>query len=236
MAAGVLAGACGSVSSGKQTSPARASAVRLAGSAVPLPQFVGGAFPEREAGWLAAAGSASSTAQAQVWHTADAGVSWHLQWQGPGRIVSISATDAAHAWALISCPLSSREPGCRSELIATTDGGRSWQPVSPLPSSANHVQFPSVSLGIATADTSCPTAFTSSRCAAQVLVSHDGGLDWTRVLASSNPVFATASATGQLWAGEVVPGIGGKTGRRAQEVRFLTSTDGGAAGRQAGAG
>ena len=48
------------------------------------------------------------------------------------------------------------------------------------------------------------------------------------VLATSTPVSATATADGRLWAGEVLPKIGGKTGRRAREVRFVTSTDGGA--------
>jgi photosystem II stability/assembly factor-like uncharacterized protein len=202
--------------------------------AASLPEFAGGAFPEREAGWLVAtAEPGSSTVRAQLWHTADAGASWRVQWQGPGNVVSISAIDAAHAWALISCPVSPREPGCRNELIATANGGQSWQLVTT-PSGADHVQFLSATFGIATADRSCPTVLKPSRCPGRMFVSHDGGLNWVSVLAAPNPVFATATVKGQLWVGEVVTGVGGRTGRRAREVRFLTSADGGARWRAVG--
>jgi photosystem II stability/assembly factor-like uncharacterized protein len=223
----LLAGGCGSVGGGKRSVPARPSTVRLAGLPAWPPEFVDGAFAGRDAGWLVAATGFAGTVRAQLWHTADAGASWQVQWQGPGSVVSISASDAAHAWALIRCPVSGREHGCRGGLIATVDAGRTWQRVAALLPSANHVQFLSSSFGVATADEDCPSVFRPSRCPGEVLVSEDGGIAWRRVLSSPNPVFATASVTGQLWAAEVLPGPGTETGARTAAVRFMTSSDGG---------
>ena len=75
-------------------------------------------------------------ALAQIWHTGTAGSAWQLQWQGPGSPLTISATDPAHAWALLTCPAHQR---CDRELLATTDGGRHWHVTATLPTAVDDV-------------------------------------------------------------------------------------------------
>lgn len=206
---------------------ARAPTVRLAGRAISAPQFTGVAFPVRAAGWLlATAEPGTRAARAEVWHTATAGAAWRVQWRGRGNPLSITATDPRHAWVLVTCPGPPYRATCRTRLIATTSAGRHWRMITRLPRAVTQVQFASASLGIAAADR-CQAQPTSSRCPGRVLVSHDGGTSWARVLQSAHPMFATASTTGQLWAAEAIPGVGGKTGPPGPEVTFLTSTDGG---------
>jgi photosystem II stability/assembly factor-like uncharacterized protein len=166
-----------------------------------------------------------------VWHTDTAGSTWQVQWAGAGSPLSISATDPAHAWALIAC--TGRHPSCGRELLATTDGGRHWRVAATLPAAVNLVQFFSDRLGVATSD-GCLADRALSRCPGQVLVSRNGGARWTAVLSAAGPVFATASVTGQLWAAETVPSTYGPRGPSASRVNFLTSTDGGRSWHQRG--
>jgi hypothetical protein len=95
-----------------------------------------------------------------------------------------------------------------------------------LPRAVNQVQFASARLGVATSD-SCLVDLGQSRCPGQILVSRDGGAHWTSVLSGTAPIFATASATGQLWAAQTTPSIFGQNGPSASAVTFLTSTNGG---------
>ena len=207
---------------------ARAAATRSAGtiSAGASPTtFTALAFPAPATGWLL--GQAAGPAHTEIWHTDTAGATWQVQWQGPGSPLSISATDPAHAWALIACsgPRGSA-PSCGRELVATVDGGQRWYLAATLPRAVNQVRFASDRLGVAVLD-NCLANLGLSRCPGQILVSRDGGTHWTRVLSSAAPVFATASAAGQLWAAQTVPSIFGPSGPSGSDITFLTSTDGG---------
>jgi photosystem II stability/assembly factor-like uncharacterized protein len=179
-------------------------------SAGPAPTLTALAFPAPAAGWVLGQ-AAAGQARTEIWHTGTAGATWQVQWEGAGSPLSISATDPAHAWALVACTGS-----CGRELLATADGGRTWRVAATLPQAVNQVQFASDRLGVATSD-SCLVNLGASRCPGQILVSHDGGARWTRVLSGPAPVFATASTTGQLWAAQT----------SASRITFLTSTDGG---------
>jgi photosystem II stability/assembly factor-like uncharacterized protein len=199
--------------------PAQAATTISAG---PAPAFTALAFPASADGWLLGQPSAGSS-RTQIWHTDTAGATWQVQWTGPGRPLSISATDPAHAWALIAC---AKPRSCGRELLATADGGRHWRVTATLPQAVNEVQFASGRLGVATSD-NCLAHPGLSHCPGQILLSRDGGAHWARVLSAATPVFATASATGQLWAARTVPSTFGKNGPSASSVTFLTSTDGG---------
>ena len=192
----------------------------------PTATFTALAFPAPADGWLLGQ-AATGPARAEIWHTDTTGATWRVQWQGAGDPLSISATDPVHAWALIACtaPKGSK-PACGRELLATADGGRRWHVAATLPAAVNQVQFASDRLGVATSD-SCLVNLSLSRCPGQVLLSDDGGARWTPVLSGPAPIFATASATGQLWAAQTVPSIWRPSGPSGSDVTFLTSTDGG---------
>jgi photosystem II stability/assembly factor-like uncharacterized protein len=190
-------------------------------SASPTPSFTALAFPAPSAGWVLGQ-SASGPARALIWHTSTAGSTWKLQWQGAGSPLTISATDPAHAWALIACPAHQK---CARELLATADGGQRWRVAATLAAAVNEVQFYSPDLGIATSD-SCMQNLALTRCPGQLLVSRDGGAHWTSVLKGTSPVFGTATAAGQLWAAQTYPAPPGKS-QPEPSIRFLTSTDGG---------
>jgi hypothetical protein len=76
------------------------------------------AFPRPASGWLLGQ-PASGAARAEIWHSVTAGRTWQPQWQGAGNPLALSATDPAHAWALIARPGS--RPSCGRTLIGTTD-------------------------------------------------------------------------------------------------------------------
>jgi len=90
----------------------------------------------------------------------------------------------------------------------------------------NEIQFVSADLGIAIED-SCLADGSPSKCPGNVLISHDGGTTWASVLSGANPVFATASPAGQLWAAQIHPGLGLKSGSQGPDVTFVTSVNGG---------
>jgi photosystem II stability/assembly factor-like uncharacterized protein len=186
------------------------------------PSFTALAFPTASAGWVLARTTAGP-ALAQIWHTGTAGSAWQVQWQGTGSPLTISATDPAHAWALIACQA---HQACGRALLATADGGRHWRVIATLPKAVNQVQFFSDGLGLATSD-SCLANLALSHCPGQVLLSRDGGARWTPVLSGTGPEFATATATGQLWAAEVEPSNFAPSGPGPSDVKFVTSTDGG---------
>lgn len=200
--------------------PAQSSQARDADSlpAGPAPEYTAVAFPRAASGWLLGQ-PASGAARAEIWHSVTAGRTWQPQWQGPGDPLALSATDPAHAWALIACPdsaLESQGSSCTRTLIGTSNAGLHWRVIARLPAAVNDVRFSSGGLGVATSDR-CLAVPSTARCPGQVLVSRDGGAHWTPVLTARGPVFATAAADGQLWAAEPSGSV----------ISFLASTDGG---------
>jgi photosystem II stability/assembly factor-like uncharacterized protein len=187
------------------------------------PTLTAVAFPAPDAGWLLGQPT-SGPAHAEIWHSGTAGRTWQLQWQGPGTPLSLTATDPAHAWALVGCAGS--EPACGRELLATTDGGLRWRVIVTLPKAVNQVQFFSGQLGLATSD-SCLTDRSLARCPGQILLSRDGGARWTPVLSGAGPLFATAAGS-TLWAAKTAPSVSEPDGRLSTStVTFVTSTNGG---------
>jgi photosystem II stability/assembly factor-like uncharacterized protein len=217
-ACGLLAAACsapaGTAPAGAGTptpsSQARPSRTLTAGA---TPEYTAVAFPRPGSGWLLGQ-PGSGSARAEIWHSVTAGRTWQPQWQGTGNPLALTATDPAHAWALIACPGSGSS--CGRTLFGTADAGLYWRVIARLPAAVNQVQFFSGRLGVATADR-CLADSVPTGCPGQLLVSRDGGAHWTPVLAASGPVFATAGAAGRLWAAEPAGSV----------IRFLTSTDGG---------
>lgn len=171
------------------------------------------AFPGTgSAGWaLGTEGSRTS-----IWHTGDDGGTWQVQWRGTGEPLALTATDTGHAWALLACATR----GCGRRLIATTDSGTHWRQIATLPAKDGSVQFATAGLGVTTATRQCSPDLQAARCPARVLVSRDGGKHWTTALSSSGLAWATASATGQLWAAIALAG-------NASRLQFRTSKDGG---------
>jgi photosystem II stability/assembly factor-like uncharacterized protein len=230
--AALAAALCSAPSAGAAQVPAAAQAAATTISAGATPTFTALAFPAPATGWLL--GQAAGGGRAEIWHTGTAGATWQVQWEGAGSPLSITATDPAHAWALIACPAAKgSRPSCGRELLATADGGRRWRVAATLPRAVNQVQFASARLGVATSD-SCLVNLALSRCPGQILLSRDGGAHWTAVLSGATPVFATADGAGQLWAAQTVPSIFGKNGPSASDIKFLTSTDGGRSWRRLG--
>ena len=198
-------------------SPGQAPTTRILTSG-PTPQYTAVAFPRPATGWLLGQPSFGA-ARAEISHSVNAGRTFQPQWQGRGSPLALSATDPAHAWALIACPGAALEPNgasCGRTLIGTTDAGLHWRVIARLPAAVNQVQFFSGRLGMATSDR-CLAVPATARCPGQLLVSRDGGAHWTPALAASGPVFATAAAAGQMWAAEPSGSV----------ISFLTSTDGG---------
>jgi len=211
-AAGILLAvtACSAAATGSPPGPAATRSPHQAAPGVTAaPAFTALAFPTRTAGWLLGAAGlpGTSPSRAQVWHTASAGAAWQVQWEGSGAPLAISAPDAGHAWALLTCPANTGKPSCGRELIGTADGGRNWRRVATLPAAVNEIQFASAGLGLAIED-SCLADGSLARCPGSVLISHDGGTTWASALSSASPVFATASPAGRLWAAEIHPGLG----------------------------
>jgi photosystem II stability/assembly factor-like uncharacterized protein len=218
-ACGLLAAACsapaGRVLAGTGATPTPLERTLTAGA---TPEYTAVAFPRPASGWLLGQ-PGSGAARAEIWHTVTAGRTWQPQWHGTGDPLALSATDPAHAWALIACPgpgLESQGSSCARTLIGTTDAGLRWRVIARLPAAVNDVRFFSGRLGVATSDR-CLAAPSTTRCPGQLLVSRDGGAHWTPVLTAPGPVFATAAGPGRLWAAEPSGSV----------ISFLTSTDGG---------
>src|SRR6185312_2785583 len=173
-ACGLLAAACsapaGTASPGtapaSTASPGQAPTTRTL-TAGPTPQYTAVAFPRPAAGWLLGR-PGFGVARAEIWHSVTAGRTWQPQWQGAGDPLALSATDPAHAWALIACSGAALKPNgtsCRRTLIGTTDAGLHWRVIARLPAAVNQVQF-SGRLGVATSDR-CLAVPSTTRCPGQ---------------------------------------------------------------------
>jgi photosystem II stability/assembly factor-like uncharacterized protein len=198
-------------------------------SSVTGPTYADLAFPSAADGWLIgqpAAGPGAASTSTVIWHTSTAGARWQVQWRGTGDPLSLTATDSAHAWALIGC-LGTR---CMPKLLVTADGGQRWTTLTRLPYPVRQVQFVSARVGLATSD-GCLTVPSLTRCPGKVLISYDGGATWQPLLSGAGPVFATAavSSTGaiQLWAAQAVLTAGDGAGPQVPAIKISTSVSGG---------
>ena len=84
------------------------------------------AFGDVDHGWAVRRGVASP--EATVLATADAGATWSWQYPGPrgGRLLSVAAIGATHAWAVGYQPPRGSGAEDKALVVATTDGGASW--------------------------------------------------------------------------------------------------------------
>jgi hypothetical protein len=113
--------------------PALAGGTLTAGA---TPESTAVAFPRPGSGWLLGR-PGSGSVRAEIWHSVTAGRTWQPQWQGAGNPLALTATDPAHAWALIACPGSGSS--CGRTLIGTADAGLHWRVLSgssPAPTAA----------------------------------------------------------------------------------------------------
>ncbi len=106
--------------------------------------------------------------------TSDDGPSWRTEWTGSGTVLSFSAVDARHAWALVGSKGGAMGyPGTGRQLLRTTDGTH-WSPVgrgTPL----HVIDFTSASDGWAIASASSDTSLPG-----ELLETSDGGTSWQR--------------------------------------------------------
>src|SRR4029077_4560539 len=131
-------------------SPGQAPTTRTLTSG-PIPQYTAVAFPRPATGWLLGQPSFGA-AHAEIWHSVNAGRTFQPQWQGRGSPLALTATDPAHAWALIACPGAALEPNgasCGRTRTARTAAGLHWRVIARLPAAVNQVRFFSGRLGMA---------------------------------------------------------------------------------------
>jgi photosystem II stability/assembly factor-like uncharacterized protein len=84
------------------------------------------AFGDRSHGWAVARGTSST--QARVLATVDAGKTWETQYPGvrAGWLRSVTATDADHVWAAGHQRLKGLDSQGKPLMLASADGGKTW--------------------------------------------------------------------------------------------------------------
>ena len=135
------------------------------------------AFGDAGHGWAVRRGVGSPVAT--ILATSDAGKTWHWRYPGPtrGRLLSVAATDARHAWAAgYQSVYGSGYFQGKGLMLATTDGGKTWQR-QRLPAGLvlSRVAFADAHRGwaVGEGDVSGPVALQYS-----VLSTSDGGAHW----------------------------------------------------------
>ena len=66
-----------------------------------------------------------------VWRTENGGAHWTREAVSPGPLRSVAVVGNSLAWASSVCE-SGAGSACRTQLLASRDGGRSWQTIAPL--------------------------------------------------------------------------------------------------------
>jgi photosystem II stability/assembly factor-like uncharacterized protein len=125
--------------------------------------------PDARHGWIGGAGI--------ILGTADAGLTWQVQWTGGQTVNEIRILDAEHAWA-VAVTRSAGDPATRASLLRTIDAGRHWT-ATPLDPRIGSLDFVSSAIGwsiesggdAATCGTGCGPAGTLLRTV-------DGGRTW----------------------------------------------------------
>ncbi len=124
------------------------------------------AFADSAHGWAGGTGV--------ILGTSDGGSSWRTEWTGSGTVLSLSAVDARHAWALVGAPGGAMGyPGIGRQLLRTTDGTH-WSPVGP-GTPLHVIDFTSAADGWAIASASSDASLPG-----ELLETADGGTSWQR--------------------------------------------------------
>lgn len=74
-------------------------------------------------------GGFTAAGQGLVWRTEDGGAHWTRENVATGPLRAVAAVETSLAWASSAC-VSGDPRGCRPELLASRDGGVTWQAVS----------------------------------------------------------------------------------------------------------
>ena len=200
----------------------------VAGSVSPLGLGAGGlagyelqsaqvSFATPETGWLAVTGTrpaASSELVAWVLGTRDGGASWHPEWAGEGVGVQLDAVSATSAVLSVQgnfdCSAGMDPPSCKTTLVATSDGGRSWAPLGAASRVITSFSLANRSTGLAAVvPRPCPDnlALRPTPCSGAVARTTDGGHKWSTVLRVPDPVIAVDATAPTWWAVEDLPGF-----------------------------
>ncbi len=190
-------------------------------------------FATSETGWLAVTGTrpgGSPELSAWVLGTRDSGASWHQEWAGEGAAVQLDAVNATTAVLGVQgnfgCSAGMAPPSCKTTLVATSDGGRSWAPLGAASRVITSFSLANASTGLAAVvPRPCPDNLVPrpTSCLGVVARTVDGGHEWSSVLRVPGPV-TTVGATGPTWwAVEDLPGRPGYQG----SLVVWASTDGG---------
>jgi hypothetical protein len=191
LAAGALAPSVarlGPARAASQPSPAAAS-LGLTGVPPGLEQTASAvSFVDANVGWLVVSASAPegpSPTTTTVLGTTDAGATWRAEWRGVGFPGQLVAIDTSHAVLSVQgapgCSAGLDPPACKTTLMATTDGGRAWAPVTSSRELIAAISFADPTTGLAAmVPHSCldslPTPKQPQRCPGVVALSTPGAL------------------------------------------------------------
>src|SRR5439155_9361150 len=130
-----------------------------------------------QVGWLLLGNTQIFPEDGRVLATRDGGNTWYVQLSGPIRAVQF--VDEHNGWAYVfsnnqftSAGPTPKLPACQC-LMATHDGGRSWQQLPPPPDYLQTVRFVNYHVGWAATGTTDTAGFHSG-----VFRTTDGGVSW----------------------------------------------------------
>jgi len=168
-------------------------------------------FSSPKTGWV----TTDKGDSGQILGTTDSGRSWRSDWAGSGVVGQVDSGGSGHVWALVqagsNCDGAPADSTCVSNLLASSNAGRSWTYRGTFPAdNAVQIAFSKTSLGLAAGISRCvdqesdtgKTSYPPSACRGSVLLSTDGGRRWKTSLKTPGPVFAVAQSPRTLWAVE----------------------------------
>jgi len=168
-------------------------------------------FSSPKTGWI----TTDKGDSGQILGTTDSGRSWRSDWAGSGVVGQVDSGGSGHVWALVqagsNCDGAPADSTCVSNLLASSNAGRSWTYRGTFPAdNAVQIAFSKTSLGLAAGISRCvdqesdtgKTSYPPSACRGSVLLSTDGGRRWKTSLKTPGPVFAVAQSPRTLWAVE----------------------------------
>ena len=206
-------------------------------------QAVDLAFPTPQVGWLAVTGSPVSgeePTRTEVLRTNDSGVHWRTQSSGTGAPAQFVAIGVKQA-LLVLQPNTTCAGGSPSrcaarqlatDLISTSDGGRSWKRIWASSAQLSAISFAGGGLGLGVIERKpCPEESSGSKapnCPGDLVRTVDGGRQWSTVLRTPGPLLAVAHEGARTWwAVQSVPSWGDKPARPMGRLVVWESHDGG---------